>query len=175
MTRRQLNPTTDFAALFPAVTASSWRWECQGHYAVDQDELDQWLAGTPKAEDDSDRAWYAYIRSLAGRAIPFQRVRMLTDPLTDYLRWMLATTHRNIAAGEDIRWITQGEASELGMPDYDFYVFDDDRIAILHFDNAKILTGATIDDAPHVVDQHRRWRDLVWQHAVRHEDYTAAH
>lgn len=175
MSRRHLNATGDFARLFDTIVHSSWRWECQGHYEVDADTLDRWRAGLPYEETEAGRQWYAYIRGLRDRGIPFQRVRMLTEPLTEYLRWMLTTTHRNVQAGEDIRWISQSKARDLGMPDYDFYLLDDNRVVIMHFDERKLLTGEELVDDQAAVDHHRGLRDLVWEHAVRHEDYVAAH
>lgn len=159
--------------LFATIERSSWRWECQGHYAVDEPEVRRWLTGQPAPRGTAeDLAWRAYIQGLRERSIPFERVRMLTEPLTDYLRWMLATTQWNIDSGEDIRWLDQAVARDLGMPEYDFYVFDDNRVAILRFDEAKELLGVDLTDDIEAVDQHRAWRAAAWPHAVRHADYV---
>jgi hypothetical protein len=173
VTRQRFNAGEEFAALFQQVRRSSWRWECQGWYAVDMPEVAAWLRGEPVVETDDDRAWLGYIRSLNAAGIPFERVRMLTDPLTDYLRWMLATTSRNVSAGEDIRWVEQHRIEGLDLPAYDFYVFDDERVAILRFDDAKELTAVDVDDDPAVVAQHRCWRDIVWPLATPHAEYPA--
>jgi hypothetical protein len=162
-----------FVALFDTIGRSSWRWECQGHYAVDEPQVDLWRTGQPHEDTDDDRAWFGYVDGLRRRGIPFERVRMLTEPLTTYLRWMLATTHRNVDAGEDIRWITQSKARELGMPDYDFYILDDDRLVILRFDDDTVLLGADVTDDPDAVARHQEWRSLVWRHAVPHREYLA--
>ncbi|WP_233520341.1 DUF6879 family protein [Prauserella sp. PE36] len=172
MTVRRLGPG-ELGALLDTVRRSSWRWECQGHYAVDEGELDAWRAGQPIEETDEDRVWHAYIRRLRAAGILFERVRMLTDPLTEYLRWMLSITHANIEAGEDIRWIDQHQATRLGMPGYDFYILDDDRVAVFCFDEQTELIGIDLDDDPEVVRQHQGWRDLVWPLATTHADYIA--
>jgi hypothetical protein len=172
--RQLLNPDTEFSALFDTITENSWRWECQGRYEVDMWKVRRWEAGQAYQETDGSRSWTAYIQGLTDRGIPFERVRMLTEPLTDYLQWMLTTTQRNIDAGEEIRWVTQSRAHELGMPDYDFYLFDNNRVALLRFDKAKVLSGVELVDDPDVIDRHQRWRDLVWQHSVRHQDYRPA-
>jgi hypothetical protein len=156
---------------FDTVERSSWRWECQGEYQVDADSLQRWRDGLPFQETEAGRAWHAYIRGLRGRGIPFERVRMLTEPLTDYLRWMLDITYRNIDAGEDIRWLDQGVAQTLAMPPYDFYIFDDQRLAIMHFDGDKVLADLDVTDDPQRVATHRAYRDAVWPLAVRHADY----
>lgn len=173
MSRKTLNAAEDFAALFPTVQRSSWRWECQGWYAVDMPDVDRWLRREPAIETDEDRSWIDYISSLHAAAIPFRRVRMITEPITDYLRWMLTTSDRNVAAGEDIRWIDQRQVVDLGPPDYDFYIFDDDRVVILRFDPAKELVGVELDDSPDIVEQHQQWRDHVWPLATPHADYLA--
>lgn len=172
MTRRLVGPNEGLAALFDTVTRSSWRWECQGHYEVDRVALERWRRGEPEVEDEADRAWVAYIRRLAAGGIPFERVRMLTEPPTDYLRWMLDTTDRNVDAGEDIRWIDESRARELEMPTYDFYIFDDDRLAILRFDTNRVLTGVEVIDGDDVVNHHRQLRDRVWPHATPHAEYV---
>lgn len=161
-----------FGDLFATVERSSWRWECQGHYAVDEDEVDQWRAGTAVRGNADDMAWRAYIQGLRQRGIPFERVRMLTEPLTDYLRWMLATTQWNVDSGEDIRWLSQSAATELGLPSYDFYLLDDNRVAIFLFTEAKDLLGVDVDDDADVVDRHRAWQTAAWKHAVPHGDHV---
>jgi hypothetical protein len=163
--------TDRFDHLFDTIERSSWRWECQGDYQVDAASLQRWRDGLPFDETEGGRAWQSYIRGLRRRGVPFERVRMLTEPLTDYLRWMLTITYRNIDAGEDIRWIHQAVAVDLGMPTYDFYLFDDQRLAIMHFDDDKVLADLDVTEDPDQLATHRVYRDAVWPLAVRHTDY----
>lgn len=169
--RKSINPADEFDALFPTVKRSSWRWECQGDYTVDRESVRRWRDGEQRPEDEKHRGWVRYIGGLREAGIPFERVRMLTEPLTDYLAWMLAITNWNIDAGEEIRWIKESQARELGAPDYDFYVFDDNRVVILNFDGDKVLTGAEVIDDEDVVAEHRAWREKVWPQAVKHREY----
>lgn len=156
---------------FDIIKRSSWRWECQGEYQVDAEMLQRWRDGLRFVESDAGYSWQAYIRGLRRRGIPFERVRMLTEPLTDYLRWMLSITYRNIDVGEDIRWLDQSVARDLAMPPYDFYLFDDRRLAIMHFDDDKLLADVDVTDDPDRVATHRAYRDAVWPLAARHVDY----
>lgn len=154
-----------------AFDRTAWRWECQGEYAVDAPEVQRWRDGHP-TDMDRKTPWLEYIRDITSRGMTFQRARMLTDPLTEYLRWMIEqTTHLNVEAGEDIRWVRQADAAAAGMPSYDFYLFDDARVAIMRFDDAKLLTGLELVDDPDAVAQHRAYRDMVWPRAIRHADY----
>lgn len=172
MSRRLINPAEEFKALFSGIKRSSWRWECQGYYKVDDEQLQRWREGKQRDERDKGRWWVEFQRGLRDAGIPFERVRMLTEPLTEYLEWMLDTTDWNIDAGEDIRWLPESKARELDMPRYDFYLFDDDRVVIMHIDDEKVLTGAEIVDDADVVSQHQEYRQRVWPLAVRHREYV---
>lgn len=109
----------------------------------------------------------------------FERVRRFTDPLTEYLRMQLDFTYMNIDAGEDVRWVAPSVATLVGMPEYDFYVIDDDLVAVLDFDSAGLFVGARANEATEVVARHVDWRDLIWPRAVPHErhltDFTRRH
>ncbi|WP_432845954.1 DUF6879 family protein [Amycolatopsis sp. CA-161197] len=172
MTRRLLNADDEFAALLQSVRRSSWRWECQGEYAVDLPEVERWRAGLPAEETEDDRAWLAHLRRLRADGIPFQRVRMFTEPLNDYLAWMREAIGPNVAAGEDVRWLAESTARAHGLPGYDFYLLDDERVAILEFTDAKVLTGVLVDDDPAVLDEHRAWRATAWPIAIPHAEYV---
>jgi hypothetical protein len=110
----------------------------------------------------------AYVQGLRQRGVQFERARRLTEPLTEYLRMQLDFTSMNIEAGEDVRWVTPANAAEMGMPDYDYYLVDDDVLAVLDFDTAGQFTGARTSTAREVVARHIGWRDLIWPHALPH-------
>ncbi len=158
---------SEFAELFTTFERSAWRWECQGTYREpdEQAPIQAWREGRP--DYSFADAWFAQIRWQRAEGKTIERVRMLTDPLTEYLQWLASMTHLNIESGEDIRWIGQTHARELGAPEHDFYIFDDARVAILRFDDNGV-SGAEVTDTPAVVATHRRWRDTVWPLAVRH-------
>jgi uncharacterized protein DUF6879 len=113
------------------------------------------------------------VRGLAEKGIPFERVRVLQEPPTEYQRWIIEQTAANVDAGEDIRWISLGDVPPPGGPDYDFYLIDDERIGILRFDSDIMLTGVDVIEDPATVAEHQRWRDTVWLHAIRHADFLA--
>jgi len=106
----------------------------------------------------------------AGRRV--ERVRVVSDPPSDYARWLLAGTALNVAAGEDIRYLPRREAIRLQLPDHDFWIFDDDRLAVMHFDDDDRFHGAEIVTDPTVVARHRRWQDVAMRAATPYSDYT---
>lgn len=159
------------AALFDDARVRIWRWECRGDYSVvDADLLGRWRAGIGH-DPDEDRSWMEYVRELRRRGVRFERVRRLTEPLGEYLRMQLDFTYMNVDAGEDVRWAVPSVAAAAGMPDYDFYVVDDDVVAVLDFDAAGLFAGARVNQVKEVVERHRVWRDLIWPRAVPHARY----
>lgn len=162
----------EFAELFRTFERSAWRWECQGTYREpdEREPLQAWRDGHPTYAFMDD--WLAQIRQQTAEGKTFERVRMLTEPPTEYLRWLFGFTHLNIEAGEDIRWIGEDQAHKLGAPDHDFYLFDDRLVALLHFDDNGVA-GAEVTDEPGIVADRRRWRDLVWSVAVPHDQQFA--
>lgn len=167
-----IKPGPEFADLFRSFERSAWRWECQGTYREpdEQAPLQAWRDGHP--DYAFMQPWLDQIRELRAAGKTFERVRMMTDPPTDYLRWMFQVTPLNIEAGEDIRWIGEGHARKLGAPREDFYLFDDRTVAVLHFDDNGVA-GAELSDDPATVAPYRRWRDLVWPVAVPHDKQFA--
>lgn len=166
-------PGDEFAELLRSgFTRSAWRWECQGtyHEPDEREPLQAWRDGRPDFR--FLEGWLAQIRRQRAEGKTFQRVRLLTDPLTEYLRWMSEFTSLNVEAGEDIRWIGQRRARELGAPTHDFYLLDDERVAIMQFDSHGVA-GIEVTDEPGTLAGHRRWRDIVWPAAVPHaEQFT---
>lgn len=160
-----VQPGEDFGRLFREFERTAWRWECQGTYR-EPSEVEPWQLWRDGLPDDFEwmQGWLTDIRAATSQGRTFERVRMLTDPLTEYLRWQAEVTPLNVAAGEDIRVLPEARARDLEMPEHDFWLFDDQRVAVLRFGGAG-LEGAEIITTPEVVRRHQAWRDLAWSHA----------
>lgn len=171
---RFVRPGDEFAQLFRGFRRSAWRWECQGTYReqYEQTALSQFLA-SGELDTSYLTGWLDDVRAATEAGRRFERVRMLTEPLTDYLRFELAMTPTNADAGEDIRVLRPADAQRLGMPDHDFWLFDDQEVAVLKF-GSDGLVGAEIDDDPGIVARHREWRDLAWTHATPFRTFWAS-
>ncbi|MGW5645086.1 DUF6879 family protein [Saccharopolyspora sp. NPDC003752] len=159
----------DFGRLFEIFTRSAWRWECQPEYREphEAEAFRQFLAGeTPDMSFTAD--WLANVRQATAAGRRFERVRVLTEPLTDYLRFEMFAAPGNATAGEDIRVMSTTAAVEHNLPDHDFWLFDDELVAIMHFDDHGMIAAELVDDAG-TVAKHRRWREIAWSHAAPFE------
>lgn len=161
----------DYVAWFTQFSTSAWKLETQFDYSTDEpDEYARWLAGEP---DDLAwlQPWLTTIKSITGAGKRFERVRVQSEPLTDYLRWQMEITPLNIEAGENIRMLAAATASKLELPTYDFWLIDDEQMAIVHRGPRGTLGGEFVTD-PATVAQHQQWRQLAWQHAIPFAEYA---
>jgi hypothetical protein len=153
------------AAFLEALTSvrhSAWRWECQAVYREpsEQEPFRQFQQGEP-VDLDFMSAWYAAITRQTAAGRTYQRVRMLTDPLTEYLKFELSFTEQNIAAGEDVRVMPQSRARELDLPGDDFWLLDDELVLLMHFG----VDGLEYADVVTEVAAFREIRDRAWDNA----------
>ncbi|MCI2424019.1 hypothetical protein MOQ72_42130 [Saccharopolyspora sp. K220] len=163
-----------FDELFRTFQHTAFRLETQGVYRepVEEEPLRRFLNGEPP--DDSWLApWTDNVRAATREGRRFRRVRVLTDPLTDYLRFEMDLALRaNIPAGEEIRSLALSDAEDLHLPlGTDFWMFDDDRVGVLHFGSRGLLGLEMIDDAD-AIEQYRSWRDRAWSAALPAEHWA---
>jgi hypothetical protein len=163
-----------FTDLFATFTRTAFRWEAKANYLADYEvePLRKWRDGEP-----DDLAWMAGwlddIRAATAAGRRFERVRLYTEPPTDYLRWQRRVTPANVEAGEDIRVITEKQARAVGLPEHDFWLFDGGLVARMHFDDTGRWQGAELINELGTVTKHRAWRDLAWEHATPYHEYIS--
>lgn len=162
-----------WAAMFTSYRRSAWRFECQGEYRepYEAEPMRQWLAGET-CDLSFMESWLDGIRASVAAGRTIGRVRVLTEPLTDYLRWEMAVAEVNADAGENILVLDANRADELGLGSDDFWIFDDEVVAVMQF-SADGFVGATLERDPDVVDRYRRIRDIACEHAVPFREHPA--
>ncbi|MFR9729105.1 DUF6879 family protein [Saccharopolyspora sp. MS10] len=163
-----------FDDLFRTFHSTAFRLETQGVYneTVEREPIRRFVAG--EAPDDTWLApWTDNVRRATSQGRRFQRVRLLTEPLTLYLRFELDLALRaNLPAGEEIRCITASKAADLDLPvGTDFWMFDDAQVGVMRFGDRGMLGLEMIDGTDHV-EQYRRWRDLAWSSAQPAEQWA---
>jgi len=164
-----------FEELFSSFSTSAYRLESRESY-YEQDELNAYLAGGPKAvPEDFLKEWFQLMRShrSAGRTI--RRVRVVSEPHSDYTRFGLWLSAKNVEAGEDIRYLPRPTAAEISVPRMDYWLFDDSRLYIVHFAADDSLLGAEQVQDDKQVQQAREWRDVAWARAIPRAEYARAH
>jgi hypothetical protein len=164
----------DFDALFTSFKESAFRLEGRDRYYApdEQERLNRFLAGGGYDVASRRRAaWWQMVRDVTASGRRVERVRVVTEPHGDYTRYALAGAAINIEGGEDVRYMPRDQAKALSLPDHDFWLFDDQVVAWMHFTDDDAFRGAELIDAPDVVAQHVRWRASAWEHATLYRDY----
>ncbi|WP_338064369.1 DUF6879 family protein [Thermoactinospora rubra] len=164
----------EFDALFSSFTASAFRLETRERYHLAKDEeepLRRFLAGEP---DDLAwmQGWFDLMRAHAKHGRTVRRVRVVSYPFSDYTRFSMHVARHSIRAGDLIHYLDRREAERLGLPQTDWWLFDDERLALLHLDDDDVLHGAEIITDPAVVGRHRVWRDIAWEHSTPLEEFV---
>ena len=125
----------DLGSLFRSFRSSAFRLECLSAYAVTEDDeaqaFDQWLRGEQPPE--TEREWPKLVASAVAAGKSMQRVRLVSEPPSQYLRFQMAWGYpANVAAGEDIRML---DHEQPGLLKVDFWLFDDEVAVVLEYDD----------------------------------------
>jgi hypothetical protein len=168
----------DFNQLFGSFERSARRLEARDRYDVPSERpyLERWRAGLQEDPEHLARyrgPWLEAVRGNVAQGRRYQRVRIVPEPLTEYLRHALRGTRQTVEAGEDIGYLPRARANELDLPDHDFWLFDDARLALLHFTADDRPLGAVLITEPSVVEQYRAWLDLAAEHAIPYAEFLA--
>ena len=163
-----LLPPKNLADLFASFTHTAFRIEARDFYDVDSEHepLRRFLAGEP-ADDSWITGFCTKVAKWTAEGKQLRRVRVVTVPHSDYVRWSMTVARRNIEAGEDIRYLPRADAAKLEIPEEDYWLFDSKRAAVLRFDDADRLLGFELIEDPAEVLQRCQRRDLAWKHATR--------
>jgi hypothetical protein len=110
------------------------------------------------------------------RGVVVRRARIVSEPVSEYIRFEYDITFRNVRAGEDVRWLPRRQASDLVLPGNDFWVFDDRVVLWTHFTGEGELPpdGWEATDDPAAVKHCAVAFESVWDRAVPHADYQPA-
>jgi hypothetical protein len=165
----------EFRRRCQAFERTAFRLETRERYVEEkeQEPMRRFLAGEPP-EDGWFRDWYEAVEQMATEGRRMARVRVVSEPHSDYTRFGLDLASRlNVPSGEDIRYLPRVRARELDLPEEDFWLLDSSAVLILHFDG-DLLLGAELVTNPAEVLKHRHWRDTAWHDAIRLDDYTRA-
>src|SRR6266516_6899861 len=94
-------------ALFDTFQRDAFHLELRDSYAVDSEDESyrRWKRGEPPDPADQDRPWLQRIRRITQRGGIVRRIRVITEPISEYVRFEYDSTPENLAAGEDIRWL----------------------------------------------------------------------
>jgi hypothetical protein len=153
---------------------TAFRLELQDAYAepCEAGLLAAFLRGE-RVDPDSVRelhAWYAQVQKQVTEGKRVERVRVQSDPPTDYQRFERMLDRWSLGAGEIMHYLTRGRAHEIGLlpaaGDEDWWLFDSSWLIVMRFDDGHRRVQNEVVTDPAAVIQACRWRDLALHHAT---------
>jgi hypothetical protein len=163
-----------FSELIKNATSSAVHLEMRDQYTPDDPVFLRWQAGTPDA-DPVYPDWYDLVRTHVARGIRFRRARIVSEPLSDFIRFEhVITSGLNVAAGEQVRWLPRRRASDLCLPGNDFWVLDNRVVRFGHFAGNGDFLGHEWCEDPAVVKHCVMAFEAVWERAIDHTHYQPA-
>lgn len=162
-----------FAELLETAKRSVVHLEMRDVYDTTVPAFQQWLKdGTG---DAYSYAWNGYPEQIAAavaRGVRIRRARVVSEPVSDYIRWEHMLTEVNLKAGEEVRWLPRRQAFALMLPAADFFMFDQQlvRFGFQRGDGTNPREYEFTSD-PRIAAQCVAAFEMVWERATPHEQY----
>lgn len=151
--------------------------EMRDVYATDieRSRFQTWLRGEqldPAEEAEWWRPWFALMRQNVEAGKTLRRLRIVSEPVTEYIRFEWLDAAQLVKAGEDVRWLPRRRASTLLLPGNDCWIFDRETVAFTHFSGEGHVLGHEQTTDPSVVAACVTAFEAAWEMATPHADYN---
>ncbi|MEV4040924.1 DUF6879 family protein [Streptomyces umbrinus] len=162
--------------LLGSAERSAIHLEMRDAYAVDYETgpFAEWRAGfrhNPADRASWWRPWLDLIQETVGRGVVVRRARIVSEPVSEYTRFLYDGTFTNVAAGEQVRWLPRRQASDIALPGNDFWLIDGRLIRWNHFTGDGASGGGEISEDPAAARLCGDAFEAVWERGVPHENY----
>ncbi|QES38871.1 hypothetical protein DEJ48_07530 [Streptomyces venezuelae] len=131
-----------------------------------------WRAG--KSLDPAERwaDWHTLVTAATSRGVEVRRARIASTPISEYIRFEYEVTEGlNIAAGEQVRWLSRREATDIALPGNDFWLFDAQLVLVNHFDGEGENLELELNESPELAKLCETAFDAVWRRATPHAEF----
>ncbi|MGH3824762.1 MAG: DUF6879 family protein [Pseudonocardiaceae bacterium] len=142
---------------------------------VERDRFATWLRGEPldpEAEAEWWRPWFEMMKRNTDAGKRLRRLRIISEPVTDYIRFEWLDAAQLVRSGEDVRWLPRRNTSQLLLPGNDFWMFDRQTVAFTHFSGDGHVLGYDMTTDPGIVEACAVAFENAWKIATPHNDYT---
>ncbi len=163
-----------FSELIATAMTSAVHLETRDVYIPSDPLYQDWRAGRPLPVPALPE-WRDLVRQHSARGVSFRRARIVSEPVSDYIRYEHHITDAsNVAAGEAIGWLPRRQARGLLVPANDFWVFDGRLVRFGYFSGEGEFLEHELTDDPAVVRACAGAFEAIWGLATPHADYRPA-
>lgn len=162
-----------FDELLAGCRRSAVKLEMRDSYMVTDSAYLGWRSGEPVhklAERYAD--WAALVRATVARGAVVRRVRVVSEPVSDYVRFEHALTPAvSLSGGEEIRWLGRQRTVGLLFPAGDVWVIDDQVVLFLYFSGDGDLVSSDLIDDPQMATACASAFAAAWERGTDHAEY----
>jgi hypothetical protein len=172
----------------PALTVEDWRrlfadfqheaihLELRDVYTIqeEQERFRHYLASGARdhaAEAAARQPWLDLVSNASRSGKRIRRARIVSEPISDYIRFEWAGTGPTVAAGEEVRWLPRSNTSSIALPGNDFWLFDENLLILNHFAGDGSLVGQEVSPDIELAALCKSAFERVWEVATPHQEY----
>ncbi|WP_433015862.1 DUF6879 family protein [Kribbella sp. CA-294648] len=166
-------PEPSFDELLASCTRTALKLEFRDQYMTDDPAYVAWQAGDVDRAIREYASWTEIAGSTAARGVEIKRVRVVSEPVSDYIAFEHAVTSRvNIVAGEAIRWVPRSRVSAIAVPGNDVWIFDEATLQFCLFAGNGRFIGNEVSTDPDAVKLCLSAFEAAWERGIDHEHYS---
>ncbi|MFI8461780.1 DUF6879 family protein [Kitasatospora sp. NPDC085464] len=168
---------SSFADLIRSAQHSALHLEMRDWYAVENetDGFTAWRQGKrldPENRESWWRPWLDLVQEVTRKGVAIRRARVVSEPVSEYIRFEHSGTFTNVAAGEEIRWLPRRGASGIALPGNDCWIFDGRVVQFNIFDGDGRWVHTDQTEDPAVVALCASAFEAVWDAGVPHQNFA---
>jgi hypothetical protein len=165
-------PEPSFDELLARSNKAALKLEFRDQYMTDDPAYLAWRAGNVDEAIRLYAGWTETARSATARGVEIKRVRIVSEPMSDYIAFEHAVTAAvNVAAGEAIRWVPRSRVSAVALPGNDAWIFDDVTVQFCLFAGDGRFVGNEVSTAPETANLCLSAFGAAWERGIDHEHY----
>ncbi|WP_326561672.1 DUF6879 family protein [Micromonospora sp. NBC_01796] len=169
-----MNQAPTLEELMHSCGRSALHLEMRDGYMRNDPMYTAWQGGHRYKQADRASWWHPWLDLVAQttrRGVSVRRARVVSEPVSEYIRFEYDVTFRNVAVGEQVRWLPRRSTTDLALPGNDFWLFDGALVLVHHFSGEGDKVGAELVQEPAVVKLCASAFEAVWERATPHDEY----
>ncbi|OIJ69703.1 DUF6879 family protein [Streptomyces mangrovisoli] len=163
-----------FSELLANTRESAVHLEMRDDYGSNP-RLEAWQRGERVDWDDRESWWHPFHQTIAdavARGVVVRRARVVSEPVSEYIRWEHYATRANVEAGEEVRWLARSQVMGFLVPANDFWLFDGNLIRLHHFAGDGTHVRDELSTDAETLKMCSASFEEVWHRATPHSEYT---
>ncbi|GAA2801756.1 DUF6879 family protein [Kribbella solani] len=154
-------------------TRRQLKLELRDSYQVDQQDLEAWRAGDHAALEASYGTWRDEVAAMTSAGRTLRRLRVVSEPLSEYQQMAVRFSGAAVDAGENLRWLPRRLTSTVALPGNDCFVLDEKLAMFNVLDGDNDRFEIQLYDDPRVVAFCLNAFETAWSLATPHCEYRA--